>query len=61
MGKINLSFHGYDICHNPEEVIERINYNKDADPEYTSNSIFCSKGKSYVVKGREGEKYMHCL
>ncbi len=60
-GRISFVFDGYDICHNEEEVIKKINYNKNADKEYTSASVFCSKGQSYFVKGEEAEKYMHCL
>ena len=58
-GKISLNFDGYDECHNTEEVIEKYSYNKDADEEFTSNSIFCSKGTSYSVKGSEIKEYMH--
>ena len=60
-GGLSLMYGGYDVCHNAEEVIERIGYNKDADPEYTSSSIFCAKGVGYSVKGDEGVNYMHCL
>ena len=60
-GGLILMYGGYDVCHNAEEVIERIGYNKDADPEYTSSSIFCAKGVGYSVKGDEVVNYMHCL
>lgn len=60
-GGLSLKFYGYDKCHNEEEVIKRIAYDKDSDIEYTSTSIFCSKGQSYLVKGEEAKKYMHCL
>ncbi|WP_018248770.1 elongation factor G [Orenia marismortui] len=59
-GMINLVFSGYDICHNQEEVIERINYDKDADVEYSSSSVFCAKGQGYVVPWYEAEEKMHC-
>ena len=58
---LSLMYGVYDVCHNAEEVIERIGYNKDADPEYTSSSIFCAKGVGYSVKGDEVVNYMHCL
>lgn len=58
-GKIHLSFGGYAPCHNTSEVIERIGYNKDADPEYTSSSIFCAKGAGYSVQWQEAEQMMH--
>ncbi|OEH93277.1 GTP-binding protein [Bacillus solimangrovi] len=60
-GTMNLSFGGYDRCHNEEEVIETYGYNKDADPKYTSSSIFCSKGNGYTVVWDEAEKEMHGL
>lgn len=59
-GRISFVFDGYDACHNEEEVIKRIGYNKNADIEYTSTSVFCSKGQSYLVSGEEAVKYMHC-
>ncbi|NYF25582.1 translation factor GTPase family protein [Sporosarcina sp. JAI121] len=60
-GTLSLLFGGYDRCHNEEQVIERIGYNKEADPEYSSTSIFCAKGKGYPVPWDEAEKAMHCL
>ena len=59
-GNINLIFDGYDVCHNTEEVINKREYNKNADIEYSSSSIFCSKGQGFVVPWNEVEKYMHC-
>lgn len=60
-GKINFIFDGYDLCHNEEEVISKISYDKNADINYTSSSIFCSKGQGFIVPWGEVEKYMHCL
>ena len=60
-GTMNLVVGGYYPCHNPNQVIERLNYNKDADPEYSSSSIFCSKGQGYTVQWDEAEAKMHCL
>ena len=60
-GTLSLLFGGYDRCHNTEEIIERLGYNKEADPEYTSTSIFCAKGKGYPVYWDEAEEAMHCL
>lgn len=59
-GNIHLVFDGYDICHNTEEVIEKIAYDKNADIEYTSSSIFCSKGQGFVVPWNKVEEYIHC-
>ena len=59
-GNISLMFDGYDICHNTDEIVEKIGYNKNADIEYSSNSVFCSKGQGFIVPWNEAEKYMHC-
>jgi ribosomal protection tetracycline resistance protein len=58
-GTISLAFGGYHRCHNEEEVIKRKGYNKNADMEYTSSSIFCSKGQAYVVSWDKAESEMH--
>lgn len=60
-GKIIFNFDGYDICHNEDEIIEKIRYDKDADIEYTSTSVFCSKGQAFLVKWDNAEEYMHCI
>ncbi|MGO0059087.1 GTP-binding protein [Brevibacillus fluminis] len=60
-GSIRCVFGGYDRCHNAEEVIERKGYNKEADPLYTSSSIFCAKGAGYSVPWDEAEAKMHLL
>ncbi|WP_394548445.1 GTP-binding protein [Priestia aryabhattai] len=60
-GAMSLLFGGYERCHNEEEVIERIRYNKEADPEYSSSSVFCTKGQGYTVPWKEAEEKMHCL
>ncbi len=60
-GTLTLLFGGYDRCHNAEQVIGDIGYTKEADPEYSSTSIFCAKGKGYPVPWDEAEKAMHCL
>jgi len=60
-GVLSLQFDGYDTCHNTEEIIEQINYDKNADPDYTSSSIFCAKGKGYSVPWHEAQAAMHCI
>ncbi|GAA0085781.1 TetM/TetW/TetO/TetS family tetracycline resistance ribosomal protection protein [Clostridium sp. CTA-7] len=59
-GSINLIFDGYDICHNSEEVIEKIGYDKNADIEYSSSSIFCAKGQGFVLPWNKVEEHIHC-
>jgi translation elongation factor EF-G len=60
-GSLHMTFGGYDLCHNAEEVIERFGYRKDADPLYTSSSIFCAKGSGYTVPWDKAEAKMHLL
>ncbi|MDZ5471238.1 translation factor GTPase family protein [Bacillus sp. 31A1R] len=59
-GALTVMFDGYDQCHNETEVIQKLNYNKNADSQYTSSSIFCSKGQGYTVSWEDAEKEMHC-
>lgn len=59
-GRITFNYDGYDQCHNSKEVLQKRNYDKDSDMLYTSNSIFCSKGQGYTVKGEDVKNHMHC-
>ena len=60
-GSISYIQDGYDICHNTDEILEKRNYDKNSDIDYTSSSIFCSKGQAYSVEASEVENHMHCL
>lgn len=59
-GMLQLRFGGYERCHDTEEIMEAKAYNKDADPLYTSASIFCAKGQGYSVPWEEAARHMHC-
>ena len=59
-GRISLNVAGYDICHNPEEVISEIAYDKVADRLNPSGSVFCAKGSGFIVPWDEVDDYMHC-
>lgn len=59
-GKVSFLFDGYDKCHNSDEVIEEIGYDKNSDIEYTSSSVFCSKGSGFIVPWDEADNMMHC-
>ncbi len=58
-GTINLSFKGYDVCHNCEKVIEKLGYIPEADLDNSPDSIFCSGGAAVYVPWNEVEKHMH--
>lgn len=57
--QINASFCGYDTCHNPDEVINAIAYDKDSDRVNSSDSIFCSHGSGYIIPWYEAKDHMH--
>lgn len=59
-GSISFVSDGYDICHNADEVIKEIGYDKKADREYTSSSVFCSKGQGYIVEWDKVKEHIHC-
>lgn len=58
-GSISMIWGGYRECHNPEEVIADCAYNKGADKENPSSSVFCSHGAGFVVNWNEVEQYIH--
>ncbi len=58
-GKIYLTVKGYEVCHNSEEIIEKINYDAEADMDNPTGSIFCSHGAGFNVNWQDVEKYMH--
>ncbi|MHA6532055.1 GTP-binding protein [Paenibacillus sp. BAC0078] len=58
-GALSLKVAEYQPCHQAEAVIRLKNYNKNADPVYTSASIFCAKGQGYSVPWDEAQAHMH--
>lgn len=58
-GRITLNLDGYDVCHNPEEVIAERGYNPEMDLKNTADSVFCAHGAGFVVPWAEVENYMH--
>lgn len=58
-GKLSLNFHGYEPCHNAEEVIQEAAYDPEADLENPTGSVFCSHGAGFVVPWNEVPDYMH--
>lgn len=49
----------YEPCHNQEDIIEKIGYDSELDPENPTSSVFCSHGESFIVNWDQVEKYMH--
>ncbi len=59
VGVLSVMPGGYEECVNPEEVIEDIAYDCDADLNNTADSVFCSHGAGYTVPWNEVYDNMH--
>lgn len=58
-GQIELNVFGYLPCHNPEEVIEKRNYDPERDMRNPTGSVFCEHGAGVYVPWDEVKKRMH--
>ena len=58
-GRLQLSLHGYEECHNAGAVIAASGYNPEADLENTPDSVFCAHGAGFTVKWNQVKDYMH--
>lgn len=58
-GRISLSLHGYEPCHNAEEVVSACGYDPEADTENPTGSIFCGHGAGFYVPWNEVYDHMH--
>lgn len=59
LGRLFCTLKGYEICHNPEEVIAMIGYDSERDTENPTGSVFCANGTSFLVSWDEVKDYMH--
>ncbi|WP_035791278.1 translation factor GTPase family protein [Butyrivibrio sp. FC2001] len=58
-GRLNLSLHGYEPCHNAEAIIEEKAYDPERDIEQPTGSVFCSHGAGTVIPWDEVRSHMH--
>ena len=58
-GRLQLSLHGYEPCHNTEAVVAALGYDPEADLENTPDSVFCGHGAGFTVKWNQVKDYMH--
>ena len=58
-GRLLCSLKGYEPCHNPKEVIERMGYDSERDVGNPTGSVFCANGTSFLVNWNEVKEYMH--
>lgn len=59
LGYLTLELCGYDECHNPSEVIEKIHYDSEEDLKNPTGSVFCAHGSGFIVSWDEVPDYMH--
>ena len=59
LGEMEVSFAGYDRCHNEDAVIKQIGYNPDEDNANPSSSVFCSHGAGMIVSWYQVREHMH--
>ena len=58
-GQLQVTLHGYDTCHNTEEVVAALGYDPERDTENTPDSVFCAHGAGFHVKWDKVRQYMH--
>lgn len=58
-GVITMRENGYRTCHNAEEIIKQIGYEKERDTDNPSSSIFCSHGAGFEVKWQDVDMMRH--
>ncbi len=58
-GVISMRENGYRLCHNAEEIIKNIGYEKERDLENPSSSVFCSHGAGFEVKWYDVDNMRH--
>ncbi len=59
LGRLVCTMHGYEVCHNAEQVIARMGYRAEADLENTADSVFCAHGAGFLVSWEQAADYMH--
>lgn len=60
-GSATFSFEndGYDICQDPNPILEEIGYDERLDRHHPSASVFCSNGSGVIVEWDEVEDHLH--
>lgn len=58
-GRLYCTLKGYEPCHNPEEVIDKIGYQPEQDLENPTGSVFCAHGAGFTVNWNQVKEYMH--
>lgn len=59
MGSLVLTFNGYGMCHNTNDVISETGYSAELDADNPASSVFCAHGAGFIVEWDEVKNYMH--
>lgn len=59
LGKFSCTLHGYEPCHNAEEVIRNRAYHPEEDLQNPTGSVFCAHGAGFMVDWNEVPQYAH--
>lgn len=59
LGRLFLSFRGYEPCRNAEEIIAQKGYEPERDLDNPASSIFCAHGAGFLVEWSQVKDYMH--
>lgn len=58
-GRFYCRVKGYEICHNPEEIIAKTGYDAERDTQNPAGSVFCAHGAGFVVSWDKVKNFMH--
>lgn len=58
-GKLWVEVDGYDLCHNPDQVLAEAAYDPESDPDNSPDSVFCAHGGGFTVKWNQVFSQMH--
>ncbi|MBQ8763442.1 MAG: TetM/TetW/TetO/TetS family tetracycline resistance ribosomal protection protein [Clostridia bacterium] len=58
-GIISMRENGYRPCHNADEIIAQIGYEKERDLDNPSSSVFCSHGAGFEIKWQDVDQMRH--
>ena len=58
-GRLQCIFKGYEPCKNQEEIVSKIGYDCESDPDNSADSVFCAHGSGFIVKWDKIFDYMH--
>ena len=57
--RVLLSFKGYDVCLNQDEIVKEIGYDSETDIDNPTGSIFISHGAGFYVPYDYVSQYLH--